>query len=385
MRTSLTTDPSRGAGYAIIRLDIADLGNVSLPSMPEGYAFSLQRASDALFLAQSGWQESQSSQTPDSVDKQGSVLELSVGPHVVDNLDVLDTYRIHLRHTSLPASVLSIESLDYSPLKGKEGLAMPGASPVSAPQPEPEPIPEPEPAPQPEPEPEPLPEPLTMASSPPETEKNPSRFAPLIRGFLRGLVIFVVLLGIAWGYYYWQQQKKAEAPADSAQTEQSSPQTPPSPAPAPAPANPAATPSPAPEGTPALAPLAQARKQLQQGTDPAQHLALARSLQEQKDIDPAVAAQSADAVFLLVEDAAQKGSAEAMLLLARYFDPVDTGPKGSIQADPSQACHWYLQARAQGQQQPADQGLTALRNWAEAAAAKGDAKAKEVLSQLPAK
>lgn len=385
MRTSLTTDPSRGAGYAIIRLnltDIADLGSVNLPSMPEGYAFSLQRASDALFLAQSGWQESQSNQIPDSVDKNGSILELSVGPHVVDNLDVLDTYRIHLRHTSLPASVLSMESLDYSPLKGKEGLAMPASAAPAAP-------PEPEPAPLPEPEPEtlPVPEPLTMASSPPESEKKPSLFSGPLRGLLRGLVIFVVLLAVAWGYYYWQQQQKntTEPLADSAPATQNAPAPEASPKPEASPA-PAATPTPgatpAPEA--ALAPLAQARKQLQQQADPAQHLALVRSLQEQKNVDPAVAAQSADAIFLLVEDAAQKGSAEAMLLLARYFDPTDTGPKGSIQADPGQACHWYMQARAGGQQ-AADQSLTALRQWAEAAAAQGDAKAQEVLTQLPAK
>lgn len=366
MRTSLSSDQGRGAGHAIIRLET---GDVAVPSMPEGCAFSLQRASDALFLAQHGWQESHSSQIPDSIVKQGGLLELYVGPHVVDNLDVLDTYRMHLQHTSLPASVLHIESLAYSPLKGKEGLATARKpapeSPVIA-IPEPEPTPEPAPEPQPEPTEEIIP--LSMAThSAPEQEKKKS---PLL-----WIVLMVALLLLAGGAYYWYSQKAKLSP----ETDTSAPA---------ADTNTATDKSPdttAEKSPEVLQPLAQARKQLQGNADAGQNLALARSLQEQKPADPAMAAQSADAIFLLVEDAAQKGSAEAMLMLGHYFDPANTAPKGSIQPDAKQAIHWYTQARAAGQGEAADKALTALRVWAEPAAAQGNKTAQEVLSLLPTK
>lgn len=364
MRTSLSSDPAHGAGHAIIRLHT---GDVSVPSMPEGGAFSLQRASDALFLAQHGWQESHSSQVPDSISKQGSLLELHVGPHVVDNLDMLDTYRIQLQHSTLPASVLEVESLNYSPLKGKEGLATAGRAtpqepvvliaPVAA-----EPDPEPEPVsdivfepPQPMAAPPVTDVPLSMtpqSPAPQEAKKSP----------LLWLMPLLVLL-IAGSVYYWYSGQPASTNA--------APET--------------GTPEVKPE---VVQPLAQARKQLQGTADAAQSLALARSLQAQKPADPAMAAQNADAVFLLAEDAAQKGSAEAMLLLGQYFDPASTVTKGSIQPDATQACHWYMQARAGGQNEvgeAADAALAALRVWAEAAAAQGDIKAQEVLTQLPTK
>lgn len=360
MRTSLSSDPDRGAGHAIIRLET---GDVAVPSMPEGCAFSLQRASDALFLAQHGWQESHSSQIPDNIVKQGGLLELYVGPHVVDNLDVLDTYRIHLSHTSLGASVLQIDTLNYSPLKGKEGLATAGK-----PAPEVPPMSEPEPAPMLTPEPEPQEEiiPLSMATHSAPLQEN--KKSPLL-----WIVLVVALLLLAAGGYYWYSKKISSAP----ETATSAPTTK---------ADTAAgkgSEQAADKSTEVLQPLAQARKQLQANADAAQNLALARSLQEQKPADPAIAAQSADAVFLLVEDAAQKGSAEAMLVLGQYFDPADTAPKGSIQPDAKQAFYWYTQARAGGHSEAADKALTALRVWAEPAAAQGNKTAQEVLLLLP--
>lgn len=356
MSTTLTTDNAQGAGFAIIRLDV---GDTALPSMPEGCSFSLQRASDALFLARQGWQESHSEHVPDSVERQGSVLELRVGPHVVDNMDALDTYRIQLRHTSLPASVIHLESLNYSPLKGKEGLAT-TPSVIATPPPPPV-IEKQEEETVPEPAPEPVSPPLTMAVEEPAS-------APRKSAVIWYILALVGLLALGGGAYYWYS---TQAAAPAAQTEGQ-------PTPATAPAAPITTPADAAQPE-VLSPLAQARRQLQGQGDATQSLTLARTLQAQTSADSAAAAQQADAVFLLVEDSAQKGSAEAMLLLGRYFDPVDNAPKGSIQSDPQQAYHWYAQARAAGQTEAADKALAALRAWAETAAAKGDASARGVL------
>jgi TPR repeat protein len=54
-----------------------------------------------------------------------------------------------------------------------------------------------------------------------------------------------------------------------------------------------------------------------------------------------------------------------LLGLARFYDPADTAPKGSIRPDPEQACVWYNKAKDKGQS-AADDKLTALRAWAEA-------------------
>lgn len=369
MATILRTDSERGAGFARICLEV---GTTPLPSLPEGCAFTLQRASDALFLAHSGWQESQTELTPDALIRHDTTLELCVGPLVVDNLDILNTYRIHLRHTTLPPSVIHIETLDYSPLKGKAGLHVPQADPAAAAPAPPAEVPV-EAAPEKSVAEEAMPEqenqasPLTMGTDAPPKSTGPN---PAIWS-----ISILLLIAAAGGGWYWYQQKAATPVAQ--ETQQQSAPTASSP-PAETPAAPKADNA----APPALSPMAQARQQLQANGDGAQSLALAQQLQAKlsaaKDAEPAAQNQHADAIFLLVEDAAQKGQGEAMIILARYFDPVDKAPKGSIQSDPQQALLWYTKARAAGQNAAADSGISALRQWATTAAT-GDKAAQELL------
>lgn len=370
MATILRTDSERGPGYARICLDA---GSSPLPSMPQGCAFTLQRASDALFLAHNGWQESQTELTPDALTRQDSVLELRVGPDVVDNLDILNTYRIHLRHTTLPPTVIQIESLDYSPLKGKEGLhiAAPVAAPVLPPVVEAPPAQEPVLEETVVEEPvaakslEPSPPPLTMAIEEAHPAGKKNTFWVLL------LLLLVAGAGAAAGLYWYNQHlAKPVAQESPASPPALPPASPEAPKTAEAPAAP-------------LSPLAQARQHLQGSGDATKSLDLARQLQTgqsaESSADPAMQSQRADAVFLLLEDAAQKGQGEAMILLARYFDPVDKAPKGSIQSDPQQALQWYTAARAAGQASAADSGINGLRQWASTAAAAGDTSAQELL------
>lgn len=375
MRAIINNDASRGPGHGIIHLEV---GDSPLPSMPQGLAFTLQRSSDGLFLAQNGWQESHAEHAPDRVQRQDTHLELAVGPHVVDNLDSLDSYRLHLRHTSLSPCMLQVEALNYSPLRGQEGVFI--ASPLAAQAPPaapPEPVQEPAEA-------LPLPEedPSTQGPQTLSMDAEPAPAAAASRPWLIPCVALLLLALVGAGAFYWYQQQQPVAEQNTPPVEQpAAPQTDADKdaQKAKESADKAAASSPD-KATP-VAPvpaLSQARTHLQGSADPAQSLALARSLQQQADAGTDTAAQKADAVFLLVEDAAQKGNAEAMFLLGSYFDPVDKAPKGSIQSDPQQALRWYNQAKSAGQS-AVDPALTALRDWAEKAAAQGNQEARTLL------
>ena len=95
---------------------------------------------------------------------------------------------------------------------------------------------------------------------------------------------------------------------------------------------------------------------------------------------PQAGNDESDAAFLLLEDAAQKGNAEAMFLVGQFYDPQSKLPRGSIPADMSQAKHWYDNARSKGYAE-ADKALAALRRHVEGEAAKGNAEASLLLRE----
>jgi hypothetical protein len=116
--------------------------------------------------------------------------------------------------------------------------------------------------------------------------------------------------------------------------------------------------------------LEQARKALKDGISPAEALALAKSLPESPE--------RADAAFLLLEYAADSGNAEAALAVARYYDPTDKEPSGTIRKNPETAYSWYREALAGGQKK-AESNLTQLRSWVAAQADEGSPEARELL------
>ena len=117
------------------------------------------------------------------------------------------------------------------------------------------------------------------------------------------------------------------------------------------------------------------REHLRGTADPATSLELARPLRT-----PQAGNDESDAAFLLLEDAAQKGNAEAMFLVGQFYDPQSKLPRGSIPADMSQAKHWYDNARSKGYAE-ADKALAALRRHVEGEAAKGNAEASLLLRE----
>ena len=133
-------------------------------------------------------------------------------------------------------------------------------------------------------------------------------------------------------------------------------------------------PPPPPSYTPDAPVLEQAREALRGGVTPAEALALANSLPESPE--------RADAAFLLLEYAADSGNAEAALAVARYYDPTDKAPSGTIRKNPATAYDWYTEALAEGQEN-AKIHLAQLRSWVEEQANQGSYEARELLNAWP--
>jgi hypothetical protein len=117
--------------------------------------------------------------------------------------------------------------------------------------------------------------------------------------------------------------------------------------------------------------LEQVRKAMRKGIDPQDAVALAKSLPQKPE--------RADAVFILLEYAAEAGHAEAALIVARYFDPTSTDDSGTIIKDPAAAYGWYKVALSGGQPE-AQNHLSELRQWVQKEAAQGSSEAREVLA-----
>ena len=129
-------------------------------------------------------------------------------------------------------------------------------------------------------------------------------------------------------------------------------------------------PPPPPSYHPDAPALEQARKALREGITADDAVALAKSLPESPE--------RADAAFLLLEYAADKGHAEAAKLVARYYDPTDETDRGTIRKNPEMAYEWYMAAQAGGQQD-VQKPLIRLRQWVEAQAQQGSTEARQLL------
>ena len=351
MQAQLRHDPARGAGYGVI--DVQAFAGRDTDSL-----FSLRRASDGKYLGSGDWLEAERRLTPDLVQCQGDSLRLLVGPAVVDMMDALNTFAL----TIYPAEGegircgLEVGDLIYSNLAGGQGIA--ASAPLSM-SPMPEMRFDPAPVPQTEPEPVPAPE------APPEPQL-PELKDPVEHKSKTPLILLLLVLACAAGGAYWWKFMTPPSAPPAADITAPAPQAAPSPAPPSDPPASQAVPAPAPSKD--LPPLQRARELLRAGGSPEQAVELAKNMQTP---------EGADGAFLLLEDAAQKGNSEAMLGLARFYDPTDAASKGSIRPDPAQARDWYAKAKDKGQD-AADDKLKTLRAWAEAEKDK-DPQAKSLL------
>ena len=332
MQAQLRHDPARGAGYGVIEVRAFEGRDADI-------LFSLRRASDGRYLGSGDWLEAEQRLAPDMIQSQGEVLRLLIGPAVIDMMDALNTFAIAV----YPADGegwrcgLDIGDLVYSNLAGGQGIVQANAPLSMSPMPEMrfDPAPQPEPTPSPPPVAEPKPQ-LPELKDPVERKSK----MPLI-------LLLLILACAAGGVYWWKFVQTPENAPPAANVT--------APAPSAASAPSATTPQPVPAPAKDLPPLQRARELLRTGITPAQAVELAKIMRTP---------EGADGAFLLLEDAAQKGSPEGMLGLARFYDPADAEPKGSIRPDPAQAYDWYSKAKDKGQG-AADDKLQALRAWAE--------------------
>jgi hypothetical protein len=130
-------------------------------------------------------------------------------------------------------------------------------------------------------------------------------------------------------------------------------------------------PPPPPSYTPDAPVLEKVRQALRDGITPEEAMAMVKDLPESPE--------KADAVFLLLEYAADSGLAEAALAVARYYDPTDKEPSGTIRKNAETSYGWYQDAMAGGQDD-AKARLTQLRSWVEEQAKAGSLEARELLN-----
>jgi TPR repeat protein len=174
-----------------------------------------------------------------------------------------------------------------------------------------------------------------------------------------GLVVIVVAGYLVWQSFHVEEAKPKEAQKPELPRMANLP-----------PKHEAIPPPPPPSYTPDAPVLEQARKALREGISPEEALALAGSLPDSPE--------RADAAFLLLEYAADSGNAEAALAVARYYDPTDKEPSGTIRKNPQTAYNWYREALTGGQEK-AKKNLAQLRSWVESQADEGSHEARELL------
>ncbi len=162
-------------------------------------------------------------------------------------------------------------------------------------------------------------------------EKSPERLWIVVISGIVGLVVLVVAGYLVWQSFQVDEVKPKEAQKPELPRMANLP-----------PKKEAIPPPPPPSYTPDAPVLEKARKALREGITPEAALALAKALPESPE--------RRDAAFLLLEFAADSGNAEAALAVARYYDPTDKAPSGTIRKNPETAYGWYTEALAGGQE-----------------------------------
>jgi len=362
-------DVAKGPGNGIFHLSAAKI------LLPQEYLrFTVRRSSDQQCLAAGGWQDAETLLAPREIQFQVETAALFVGSDVVDQLDHLETYRLSLvaPDGSRDAGILTLEGVIYSSMTGGGGLKGYNEKPATPPPPPPPPPPvDKDPAAVVPPLVEPL-EPL-----PP----TPPRRWPLAAALGAALLLAA---GAAWYFLARQPEPPTTTWAVAESTGAPAATTPvpelaakPEEQPAAKPAAPeAAQPPVAPAAAPAepeLTPRQRVQAFLRDKGSPQAALELSRTMPESPD--------GRDAAFILQEVAAEGGLGQAMLVLARVYDPTDAAPAGTIKKDPEQAWIWYAKAAAAGETE-ATPRIDGLKTWLTQEADKGSAQARQLLARM---
>ncbi len=397
-------------GYACITVS-------NCPSVTE-VRCSIQRSSDGQYLSKEGlWGNTIESIIPENPFWDNEVLTFFLPLYIVSDMDSLDGYALYLNDLDrcildIPEEINVTDTSSTGCLGGVPEVQAPtqtaGYMPEAQPVPQQQYMPEQQSVPQPEANPEAWPPQdqnagLSFSDQPGEGKKGP-KLAIIVA------IAIALLLACGAGLYFsgvlddiLGNQNPVETPAenqednakdtpeegtqpenpDNGKEEPAAPADEPPAAEEPAAEPPAAEQPEAPAASPEAAapeeaapakPLSSARTLLQSGAGSAALLDKAKAM-----LSPGASEESADAAFLLVEQAAQNGdNAEAMFMLGQFYDPSAAITRGTIQPDLMQAHDWYKKAAGQGQGE-ASAALNSLRQTVESKASTGDREAQSLL------
>ncbi len=389
-------------GYACIIV-------TNCPSLPPEIRCSIQRSSDGQYLSKEGlWGNTIETLIPENPYWDSETLTFFLPLHVVSDIDSLDGYALYVNE--LDRCILDIPEelnvLNASPTGCVTGVPEP--EPVNTPGLPSQPMPQPMPQPVPQPAPEPAqfpgdqampPEAGTGEEAKPEAGEPQEEVSSLslsgqpeaeagkkknMMAVIAAIAV-ILLLAAGAGLYFSGVFDSTETPApaeenadkdkaeDKAKEEPAKPATEQPASEAPAEAPQAAQPA-APQAEAPAQPLGQARSLLREKAGSEALLNAAKPMRSAEASE-----ESSDAAFLLIEQAAQNGdNAEAMYLLAQFYDPSATLPRGTIQPDLAQAHDWYKNARDKGYSD-ADAALARLKETVEQKAGTGDREARALL------
>ena len=324
-------DKAKGPGYGLI---LASCPGFS--AAPNTLLYMIKDPSNGMSLGPNGWQPGAAHLVPDAVAPSGEILSLSVGPAVVDSLE-------HVWQGGLSINRI-VYSRDPSLLPDLE------LAPKAAPSAGREPLP------MPEMETGPAPTSLSFDGKPgsavPASEllnlkERPKSYKSLILNIIFAILTVILLAGAVYFIYTRALPKTyttlEEKPAEVLKHEAAD-----------LPPGQEAPVKYAPDDIKGPKGLQVARDALKRKVEPDTAMALAQQLFAAADD---VKAQ--DGAFLIADELARKGNAQALLMLGDFYSPKQP-QRGTIQKDTDMAGDCYKKALAAGAAE-AQQRLDALK------------------------
>ena len=336
-RCSLRFEPdkTKGPGYGLI---VA--GCPGFAEDPDALRCLIKNPSDGLSLGPNGWQPGDERLRPDAVEVSGETLTLSVGPAVVDNLELQAIYQMAL-FTDVEhvwQGGLSINRIVYS----RDPSLLPNLE-LAPPKQEAKPAREPMPLPEIDTEPA-APSSLSLdgtpASAVPQSElldlaERPKSYKSLILNIIFAILTVALLAGAGY-FFYTKVLPKTDTTLEEKPVEVLKHEAADLPPGTEAPVKYAPDDLKGPKG------LQVARDALKRKVEPETALALAQQLLAAPDD-----AKAQDGAFLIVDDLAKKGNAQALLLLGDFYSPAQP-QRGTIRKDADLARDCYKKALAGG-------------------------------------
>ena len=300
-------DKAKGPGYGLI---LASCPGFS--AAPNTLLYMIKDPSNGMSLGPNGWQPGDAHLVPDAVAPSGEILSLSVGPAVVDSLELQAIYQVVLFTDAehVWQGGLSINRIVYS----RDPSLLPDLVPAS--------------------------ELLNL-------KERPKSYKSLILNIIFAILTVILLAGAGY-FIYTRVLPKTDTTLEEKPAEVLKHEAADLPPGQEAPVKYAPDDIKGPKG------LQVARDALKRKVEPDTAMALAQQLFAAADD---VKAQ--DGAFLIADELAKKGNAQALLMLGDFYSPKQP-QRGTIQKDTDMANDCYKKALAAGAAE-AQQRLDALK------------------------